>query len=244
MVEQYAAGVDRLLAMCIAFGPDDLQSTLDDLASSLLEPTRADPIGGNVAGQGHSTAAALHSPGADGSPAPGVGDVRGPSVGRVGTVSTHPGVHRSPAPRCAPVWSPRILCAGGRTFCTRTNDDFDVVDLGARSGIGQPCRGSAVRCAAVCRRGPSRSPRRPRPAVIPSWTRRSSSGCTARGTRSTPPRRRSSSPTSRDRGGWWGGPSRPSPESTTSTTTWTWRSSSTTCLPCSTWWETGTTCGA
>ena len=41
MVEQYAAaGVDRLLAMCIAFGPDDLQSTLDDLASSLLEPTR------------------------------------------------------------------------------------------------------------------------------------------------------------------------------------------------------------
>lgn len=41
MVEQYAAaGVDRLLAMCMAFGPDDLQSTLDDLASSLLEPTR------------------------------------------------------------------------------------------------------------------------------------------------------------------------------------------------------------
>jgi hypothetical protein len=26
--------------MCMAFGPDDLQSTLDDLASSLLEPTR------------------------------------------------------------------------------------------------------------------------------------------------------------------------------------------------------------
>jgi probable F420-dependent oxidoreductase len=41
MVEQYAAaGVDRLLAMCMAFGPDDLQSTLDDLASSLLEPSR------------------------------------------------------------------------------------------------------------------------------------------------------------------------------------------------------------
>jgi alkanesulfonate monooxygenase SsuD/methylene tetrahydromethanopterin reductase-like flavin-dependent oxidoreductase (luciferase family) len=41
MVEQYAAaGVDRLVAMCMAFGPDDLQSTLDDLASSLLEHTR------------------------------------------------------------------------------------------------------------------------------------------------------------------------------------------------------------
>ena len=39
MVEQYAAaGVDRLLAMCMAFGPDDLQSTLDDLAASLLAP--------------------------------------------------------------------------------------------------------------------------------------------------------------------------------------------------------------
>jgi len=40
MVEQYAeAGVDRLLGMCMALGPDELQSTLDDLAASLLEPT-------------------------------------------------------------------------------------------------------------------------------------------------------------------------------------------------------------
>jgi hypothetical protein len=41
---------------------------------------------------------------------------------------------RSPVPGAFPAWSPRILCAGGRTFCARTNEDFDVVDLGARSG--------------------------------------------------------------------------------------------------------------
>lgn len=42
MIEQYAqAGVDRLIVVCFAFGPDDLRSTLDGLVTSVLEPARA-----------------------------------------------------------------------------------------------------------------------------------------------------------------------------------------------------------
>jgi hypothetical protein len=33
---------------------------------------------------------------------------------------------------CVAGWSPLILCAGGRAFCARTNEDFDVGDLDAR----------------------------------------------------------------------------------------------------------------
>jgi len=41
-VEAYAAaGVDRLIAVCFAFGPDDLVPTLDRLVSEVLEPARA-----------------------------------------------------------------------------------------------------------------------------------------------------------------------------------------------------------
>jgi alkanesulfonate monooxygenase SsuD/methylene tetrahydromethanopterin reductase-like flavin-dependent oxidoreductase (luciferase family) len=41
-IEAYAAaGVDRLIAVCFAFGRDDLLSTLDRLVSDALEPARA-----------------------------------------------------------------------------------------------------------------------------------------------------------------------------------------------------------
>ena len=40
-VEAYAAaGVDRLIVMCLAFGPDDLLPTLDTLAEEVLQPAR------------------------------------------------------------------------------------------------------------------------------------------------------------------------------------------------------------
>jgi len=32
----------------------------------------------------------------------------------------------APVPGVFPAWSPRILCAGGRAFCARTNEDFVV----------------------------------------------------------------------------------------------------------------------
>lgn len=35
------AGVDRVIAVCFAFGPDDLRSTLDGLVTDVLEPARA-----------------------------------------------------------------------------------------------------------------------------------------------------------------------------------------------------------
>jgi alkanesulfonate monooxygenase SsuD/methylene tetrahydromethanopterin reductase-like flavin-dependent oxidoreductase (luciferase family) len=41
-VEAYAAaGVDRLIVVCLAFGPDDLAATLDQLATDVLEPARS-----------------------------------------------------------------------------------------------------------------------------------------------------------------------------------------------------------
>lgn len=41
-VEAYAeAGVDRLVALCMAFGPDDLEASLDHLVTEVLEPATA-----------------------------------------------------------------------------------------------------------------------------------------------------------------------------------------------------------
>jgi probable F420-dependent oxidoreductase len=41
-LEGYAeAGVDRLIVVCLAFGPDDLATTLDQLVVDVLEPARA-----------------------------------------------------------------------------------------------------------------------------------------------------------------------------------------------------------
>jgi probable F420-dependent oxidoreductase len=41
-VEAYAsAGVDRLILVCLAFGPDDLAAALDQLATDVLEPAQA-----------------------------------------------------------------------------------------------------------------------------------------------------------------------------------------------------------
>ena len=36
-----AAGVDRLIVLCLAFGPDDLATTLDELVADVLEPALA-----------------------------------------------------------------------------------------------------------------------------------------------------------------------------------------------------------
>jgi probable F420-dependent oxidoreductase len=42
MIEEYAAkGVDRLVALCFAFGRDDLLTTLDGLVTTVLAPARA-----------------------------------------------------------------------------------------------------------------------------------------------------------------------------------------------------------
>ncbi len=42
MMEQYAAlGVDRLIVLCLAFDVDTLRSQLDDLVTTVLEPSRA-----------------------------------------------------------------------------------------------------------------------------------------------------------------------------------------------------------
>ena len=200
-----------------------------------------------MAGQGHRTAAALHSPGGDGSPAPGVGDVRGPSVGRVpGRGQHHPGVHRSAlVPRALPVWSPRSLCAGGRTFCA---DQRRLRRRGSgRAFWARPTvlRGSAVRCAPRCA------------SRTKSFTATTSSCCNtfvdeAEFERLYGPWDPLDPAEAQEfladfPGPWWvvgGWAVEAFSESTASTTTWTWRSSSTTCLPCSTWWETGTTCGA
>lgn len=41
-VAAYAeAGVDRLIALCMAFTPDDLEQTLDQLVADVLEPAKA-----------------------------------------------------------------------------------------------------------------------------------------------------------------------------------------------------------
>ena len=41
-LEGYAeAGVDRLIVVCLAFDPDDLATTLDQLVVDVLEPARA-----------------------------------------------------------------------------------------------------------------------------------------------------------------------------------------------------------